>query len=220
MDIATGEAWKDSDPHQRSMTSRYPIPAGRARAELLVVNSRFVATAGPAPGVEAAKAFIAAIRQELPGASHHCYAFLVGHGSSVTAGMSDDGEPAGTAGRPMLAVLRGSGLGDVVVVVTRYFGGTLLGTGGLVRAYGDAVKAVLAVLPRGERIPARRLTAWIGYEAYGAARRALEQAGAMITGEEFGVEVRLEVEVPVDAYLVIVAALETATGGHARIEER
>ncbi|MCX7792579.1 MAG: YigZ family protein, partial [Chloroflexaceae bacterium] len=119
------------------MTSRYPIPAGRARAELLVLNSRFVATAGPAPDVEAAKAFIAAIRQELPGASHHCYAFLAGHGASVIAGMSDDGEPAGTAGRPMLAVLRGSGLGDVVVVVTRYFGGALLGTGGLVRAYGD-----------------------------------------------------------------------------------
>ncbi|MGB9634689.1 MAG: DUF1949 domain-containing protein [Chloroflexaceae bacterium] len=88
------------------------------------------------------------------------------------------------------------------------------------RAYGDAVKAVLAVLPRGERIPARRLTAWIGYEAYGAARRALEHAGAMITSEEFGVEVRLEVEAPADAYPVIVAALETVTAGHARLEER
>ncbi|MCX7791756.1 MAG: DUF1949 domain-containing protein, partial [Chloroflexaceae bacterium] len=96
----------------------------------------------------------------------------------------------------------------------------LLGTGGLVRAYGDAVKAVLAVLPRGERIPARRLMAWIGYEAYGAARRALEQAGAMITGEEVGVEVRLEVEAPAEAYPWIVAALETVTAGRARIEER
>jgi|YNPBryunderm2012_1023409.scaffolds.fasta_scaffold07877_3 uncharacterized YigZ family protein len=219
MGIATDEAWKDRDFHRRSMTSRYPVPAGRARAELLVVNSRFIATVGPAPGVEAAKAFVAAIRQELPGASHHCYAFLVGHRATVTAGMSDDGEPAGTAGRPMLAVLRGSGLGDVVVVVTRYFGGTLLGTGGLVRAYGDAVKAVLAVLPRGERIPVRRLTAWLGYDAYGGARRALEQAGALIMREEFGVEVCLEVEAPVEAYPLMVAALETATAGHVRIEE-
>ncbi len=201
------------------MTSRYPVPAGKARAELLVVNSRFVATAGPASSVEAAKAFVATVRQELPGASHHCYAFLVGYGASVTAGMSDDGEPAGTAGRPMLAVLRGAGLGDVIVVVTRYFGGTLLGTGGLVRAYGDAVKAVLAVLPRGEHITVWRLTAQIGYDAYSAARRALEQAGARITGEEFGVDVRLHIEAPAEAYPMIVAALETATAGRARIEE-
>ena len=80
-------------------------------------------------------------------------AFLIGFGNSVTAHCNDDGEPSGTAGRPILAVLQGSGLGDIAVVVTRYFGGTKLGTGGLVRAYSDATKAVLAILPRAEKVP-------------------------------------------------------------------
>src|SRR6185436_2860271 len=99
--------------------------------------------------------------------------YLVGYGSSVTAGMSDAGEPSGTAGRPALAVLRGSGLGDVVVVVTRYFGGTLLGTGGLVRAYGDAVKAVLELLPREEKVELHTLLVSLPYAAYGACKLLL-----------------------------------------------
>ncbi|RRR68314.1 MAG: YigZ family protein, partial [Candidatus Viridilinea halotolerans] len=117
----------------------YPIPAATTRITLQVLNSRFIGTAGYTPSVVAAREFIAAVRGAMPDATHHCYAYLVGYGASVTAGMSDDGEPSGTAGRPMLAVLRGADLGDVTVVATRYFGGTLLGTGGLVRAYGDTV---------------------------------------------------------------------------------
>src|SRR5512143_478609 len=100
------------------------IPAERARAEIRVVNSRFIADIAPAATVEEAKAFVAAIRAEMPDATHHVYAYIVGHGATTTLGMSDDGEPPGTAGRPAMAVLRGSGLGDVALVVTRYFGGT------------------------------------------------------------------------------------------------
>lgn len=200
------------------MDTRYPIPASTARAEIVVVNSRFISTAGPTPDVESARAFIAGIRAALPGATHHCFAYLVGFGASVTAGMSDDGEPAGTAGRPMLAVLRGAGLGDVTVVVTRYFGGTLLGTGGLVRAYGDAVKAVLEVLPRGERVDLLPLTTRVSYGAYAAARRALEGLGATIAEEAFGADVRLTAQVPADDYARAVAALAEATAGQALIE--
>lgn len=200
------------------MDTRYPIPAATVRAAIGVVNSRFLGTAGHTPSVEAARALIAAVRAELPDASHHCYAYLVGYGASVTAGMSDDGEPAGTAGRPMLAVLRGADLGDVTVVVTRYFGGTLLGTGGLVRAYGDAVKATLAALPRAERVVMRDLVAHVGYGVYAAARRALEAAGAKIDDEQFGAEVRLGARVPADAYARAVAALAEATAGQARVE--
>lgn len=200
------------------MDVRYPIPAARARVEITVVNSRFIATAGHTPSVEAAKAMIAGLRAELPDASHHCYAYLVGYGASVTAGLSDDGEPGGTAGRPMLAVLRGANLGDVTVIVTRYFGGTLLGTGGLVRAYGDAVKAVLDVLPRGERVELRDLVARVSYGAYAAARRALEGAGAVIADEQFGAEVRLAARLPADAHARAVAALAEATAGQARVE--
>jgi uncharacterized YigZ family protein len=121
---------------------RYTIPARETRAEIKVVNSRFVATVAPVFSVDAAKAFIARVRREFADATHNVPAYLIGHGASVIAHCNDDGEPSGTAGRPALAVLRGSGLGDVAVVVTRYFGGTKLGTGGLVRAYSGAVRAL------------------------------------------------------------------------------
>lgn len=201
------------------MDTRYPIPADTARVAISVLNSRFIATAGHTDSVDAARAMIAAVRAELPDASHHCYAYLVGYGASVTAGMGDDGEPAGTAGRPMLAVLRGAGLGDVTVVVTRYFGGTLLGTGGLVRAYGDAVKAVLEALPRAEWVELRSLVAHLSYGAYAAARRALESHGALIDDEQFGAEVRLAARVPADAYGPATTALAEATAGQARLED-
>ncbi len=117
--------------------TRYPIPAETARVEIRVVNSRFIATIGEARSAEEARAFIDGVRGEFHDATHNVYAFRAGYGASVTEGMSDDGEPPGTAGRPALAVLRGADLGDVVLVVTRYFGGTKLGTGGLVRAYTE-----------------------------------------------------------------------------------
>jgi uncharacterized YigZ family protein len=200
-----------------SDSDRYPIPAGPARSTISVLNSRFIATAGHTSSVEAARAFIAAVRAELPDASHHCFAYLIGYGASVTAGMSDDGEPSGTAGRPMLAVLRGADLGDVTVVVTRYFGGTLLGTGGLVRAYGDSVRAVLAELPRSERVELRELCANVSYVNYAAARRALEAAGAMIVAEQFAAEVLISTRVPAAAYSLAVAALAEATSGQATL---
>src|SRR5215216_5950308 len=129
------------------MMRPYSVPLDEIRRELVVVNSRFIATLAPVSTIDAARAFLSRIRKEFGDASHNVPAYIIGGGNTVTEYFSDDGEPSGTAGRPALAVLRGSGLGDVVVVVTRYFGGTLLGTGGLVRAYGAAVKAVLALLP-------------------------------------------------------------------------
>ena len=202
------------------METRYPIPAAPARVELIIVNSRFIANAAHTPEVAAAKEFIAAVRAEMPDANHHCYAYLVGYGSSVTAGMSDDGEPAGTAGRPMLAVLRGANLGDVTVVVTRYFGGTLLGTGGLVRAYGDSVKAVLETLPRGERVERRELAVRVSYADYAAARRALEAHGALIAGEEFAADVQIAALLPAEACGPLAAELAELSAGQARVEER
>jgi len=123
---------------------RYPIPAAETRVEIQVLNSRFIATAAPAFSVDEARAFIARVRAEMPGASHHVPAYVVGHGASVIAHSSDDGEPSGTAGRPALAVLHGADIGDVVIVITRYFGGTKLGTGGLVRAYSAAAARAAA----------------------------------------------------------------------------
>jgi uncharacterized YigZ family protein len=193
------------------------IPAGRARTEIRVSNSRFVATAAPAASVEAARAFIAEIRAEMPDASHHVYAYIIGHGATTILGMSDDGEPPGTAGRPALAVLRGSGLGDAVLVVTRYFGGTLLGTGGLVHAYGDAAKAVLAALPRAEKIERRELTVTLSYAAYEPARRLVAAHAGSILGEEFAADVTLRVLLPAAQAAAFGAALGEATSGQAQV---
>ena len=170
---------------------RYPIPAREARAEITVVNSRFIASAAPAFSVEEARAYVARIRSEFSDASHNVPAFLIGYGASVTAHCTDDGEPSGTAGRPALAVLQGSGLGDVVVVVTRYFGGTKLGTGGLVHAYGEAVKAVLAVLPRAEKVPTHTVMLAVEYALFERARLLVEAHHGQILDQDFGADVTI-----------------------------
>ena len=194
-------------------------PAARARAEIRASNSRFIATAGPAASVEAARALIAEIRAEMPDATHHVYAYVIGHGATTTLGMSDDGEPSGTAGRPVLAVLRGSGLGDVALVVTRYFGGTLLGTGGLVHAYGDAAKAVLALLPREQKVERRALAATLPYAAYDVARRLVAAHAGSIVDEAFAADVTLRVLLPAAQVAAFTQALGEATAGQAQIEE-
>ncbi len=171
--------------------SCYLIPAERTRSEILVVNSRFIATIEPAFSVEQARHFIADIRSEFNDATHNVPAFIIGHGASVITHASDDGEPAGTAGRPALAVLIGSGLGDAVVVVTRYFGGTKLGKGGLVRAYGDAVRAVLSILPRAEKVPTHTVMLVLPYLFFERARILVNDHGGQIMDESFTVDVTM-----------------------------
>ena len=194
------------------------VPAAPATAEIRVSNSRFIAHAAPAATVEEARACLAAIRAALPDATHHVYAYRIGHGASTTEGQSDAGEPSGTAGRPVLAVVRGSGLGDIIVVVTRYFGGTLLGTGGLVRAYGDAAKAVLAVLPRTEKIDYTHLAITVPYAAYELSRRQIAAHAGTLTYETFAADVSLEVRLPSAQAAPLADALREATAGQARVE--
>lgn len=126
------------------------LPRGfEARTQTEVKRSRFLATVARVDDEQQARDVIALVKAEFPDARHHCQAFIVDvPGAQPIERSSDDGEPAGTAGMPMLEVLRGAGLGNVVAVVTRYFGGTLLGTGGLVRAYSDAVASALLQAPR------------------------------------------------------------------------
>ena len=139
------------------MSDGYLIPTQTHRVTTAVSNSRFVTTIGHVTSADEAKAFLASVRTEMPDANHHVYAYRVGFDNSVIEGMSDDGEPSGTSGPPVLAVLRGSGIGDVIVVVTRYFGGTKLGTSGLVRAYGDGARAGLELPPTERKIEKRLL---------------------------------------------------------------
>jgi uncharacterized YigZ family protein len=194
------------------------IPAGEARAELRFKNSLFIGTAGPAPSVGAARALVARLRGEFPDASHHVYAFAVGTGASLTHGMSDDGEPSGTAGRPVLAVVQGSGLGDVVVVITRYFGGTKLGTGGLVKAYGGTAKAVLEVLPRVEKIARVEARLALPYELHARGRLLIGEAEGEIEAEEFGVQVVLRLRLRQDRSAALDRALRELSGGRVRLE--
>jgi uncharacterized YigZ family protein len=193
--------------------TRYPNPPSTARAEHIVVNSRFIATIGEARTVQDAKAFIDAVRSEFSDATHNVFAYICGYGPSTTEGMSDDGEPSGTAGRPALTVLRGSGLGDVVVVITRYFGGTKLGTGGLVRAYTQSAQAALEVLPRAERVELRRGLLEIPYPIYERAKLLVDACGGRIETEEFGTAVVLTLEFAVDLMARFEADLQELTAG-------
>jgi len=175
---------------------RYPVPAAPTRIEMTVVNSRFIASLAPAFSVEQAKSFMAQIRQEFADATHNVPAYLVGYGATLNEHCSDDGEPSGTAGRPALAVLKGSGLGDVAVVVTRYFGGTKLGTGGLVRAYSDAVREVVAVAPRAERIPTCTVMVSLPYRWVERLQRLATTYGGRIVEEDFGADVTVTAVFP------------------------
>ena len=206
------------DTTTRGSAKRYPIPAQEARAEIEVINSRFIATAAPAFSVEQARAFIARIRAEFPDASHNVPAFLIGYGPSVTAHCTDDGEPSGTAGRPALTVLQGSGLGDVVVVVTRYFGGTKLGTGGLVHAYTDAVKAVLEVLPRAEKIPTHTAMLACEYSLFERVRLLVEAHHGQILDQDFGADVTLTVRFATWHFEEFQAALRELSRGALQAE--
>jgi len=194
------------------------IPAGESHTEITVINSRFITSIAPAFSVEEARSFIARIKAEHPTASHHVPAFIIGHGASTIEHCSDDGEPAGTAGRPALAVLKGSGLGDVVVVVTRYFGGTKLGTGGLVRAYTDAVKAVLADLPLAEKIATHTVMLEIPYSFFERARLLAAEYRGLILDEDFGAEVTLTIRFPTDKLDAFQGALREASQGVLRAE--
>ena len=193
-------------------------PARETRIEIIVVNSRFIATAAPVFSVDEAKAFVARMRAEFADASHNVPAFVVGHGSSVIAHCSDDGEPSGTAGRPALAVLQGSGLGDAAVVVTRYFGGTKLGTGGLVRAYSEAVREVLRALPLAERVPTHTLMAAVPYSLFEQTRLLVAEHCGAILDEDFAGDVTLTARFAVERFPAFQAALQELSAGRVAAE--
>ena len=160
-------------------------------------RSRFVTTAARAGDAAAAHAFVESVREELTDATHHCWAFVAGPpGSTTHIGLSDAGEPHGTAGRPMLTALLHGGVGEIVVVCSRYFGGVKLGTGGLARAYADAVNLVLASLPTVELVERVRLRVTVGYGEVDALKRLASEVDALVEAEEYGAAVRYQLGVP------------------------
>ena len=157
------------------------------RAELEIKRSRFIAIARRVGSVDEARAVLADARSEFPDARHHCSAYVVSQSDAQPVmNSSDDGEPSGTAGRPMLDVLTGHDLTDVSVVVVRYFGGTLLGTGGLVRAYSDSVRAVLSDAPLVKQVVYRKQRVTVGHALAGKVEADIRGRGYEVVGVDYG----------------------------------
>ena len=166
------------------------IPQGPAFFEFTVKKSRFIALAEPVDNPEAARTLLAKTRQEHPDATHVVHAFITG-GGREHQGLSDDGEPAGTAGKPVWEILKGREITNLMVLVIRYFGGTRLGTGGLVKAYGDAARGVLDLVKTEELIPKSRFRLGLSYPVYEGALMKIRDHQGEIDGEDFGTGVIL-----------------------------
>ena len=196
------------------MSARYRVPRERHRAELVIDRSRFICTVERVQSVEDAQAFIKVMNAEFSDATHNCWAYVVGApGSTDRIGMSDDGEPHGTAGRPMLTVLQHCGVGEIAAVVTRYYGGTKLGTGGLVKAYGGAVQEALATLPVVERVDRVTATFEVGYAQIGAVQQLLPSLEAEVLAQDFGAQAIFTVTLPRHEAPALESALADLTRG-------
>lgn len=185
--------------------------------EITEKKSRFIATVRKVESEEEAALFIDEMRRKYWDASHNCPAYVIGRQGRLTR-CSDDGEPSGTAGRPMLEVLLQEGICDVAVVVTRYFGGTLLGTGGLVRAYTAAVKAGLAASSVVTMRYGARIRLETDYTDIGKIQYILGKQGLTAENAQYTDRVSLEVTVPEEAEEGLCKELTEATGGRIRTE--
>ncbi|SME88767.1 YigZ family protein [Desulfovibrio gilichinskyi] len=195
----------------------YPVPEAPQRTEEIIKKSRFICDIRRVQSRDEAKEFIALIKKEFPDARHHCSAFIAGPSQTGDMGMSDDGEPQGTAGKPMLQVLQGSGIGDIAAVVTRYFGGILLGTGGLVRAYSGAVQQGLESLKVVMKVPMRIVTLDISYAQEGLLRRMLDEFSAEIEDQTFGSGITFTLVMPSDQVENFTKTVIEETNGTAEI---
>lgn len=182
------------------MTKTYSVPLIEIRRELMVVNSRFISTLAPAFTIDEARTFMTRIKHEFADASHNVPVYIIGGGNTVTEYFSDDGEPSGTSGKPALAVMRGSGLGDAVLVITRYFGGTLLGTGGLVKAYTESAQLAVNAVGRGQRVPVHIALIALPYNLLERLRLVVTRQRGEVLGEDFAADITMTVRLPVDTF--------------------
>ena len=196
----------------------YRVIVKGAAAEIIEKKSRFIATVRKCETEEEAVSFIDEMKKKYWDASHNCSASVIGAGCEFTR-CSDDGEPGGTAGRPMLEVLLGEGLRDVSVVVTRYFGGTLLGTGGLVRAYSRAVKEGLSACEIGTMCKGAQIKIDTDYNGVGKALYILGQFGINAKDCVYAENVSLTVFVPDEKISILEKEITEATNGRAVIEK-
>ena len=200
------------------MSSPCLVPAEEVRREQTVVNSRFIATLAPVGSTDEARAFIARIRKEFADATHNVPAYIIGGGNTISEYCSDDGEPSGTAGRPALAALRGSGLGDVAVVITRYFGGTLLGKGGLVKAYTESTQMVVNAVRRGRRQQVHVAMLALPYNLLERVRILVGKHRGDILEEEFAADITMTLRFPVESLVGFQTDLSELSAGTLQVE--
>ena len=196
------------------MLKEFQVAINEVEDETLVNRSRFICYLAPCQSSEEAKALIKHCQSIHPQANHHCYAFLTdAPDNSQGYGFSDDGEPSGTAGRPMLSVLQGGGIGQVCAVVVRYFGGTKLGTGGLQRAYGGSVRQALKFLQSTTKIPMVHKSLACQYTQVNDVLYLLEQVGGLVIEQNYLESVLFTLAIPCAKLDMITKQLQTLSSG-------
>ncbi len=198
---------------------RFLSPRSEFRYEMEPVKgSRFYATLAPVSSGEEAKEFIARVSATYSDATHNCWAWVVGSKGEAFRS-SDDGEPGGSAGRPILAQIEGHGATNTAVVVTRYFGGTKLGVGGLIRAYGGCAGKALGQAALGPVIIRRRLIVMYPYDCSGAGQGVLAAAEMTPVESDYGTDVRIVLEVPEEQLEALKFELRERTAARAQLDE-
>lgn len=203
----------------------YLIPADAVEVEYEIKKSRFIARAAYANSRESAMALLEQARVDYPDARHHCYAYLLGHPhSAASAGMGDDGEPSGTAGKPILNVLQHKSVGDIMLVVIRYFGGIKLGAGGLVRAYSSAAQLAMESLPTHQQIAMAVKSIICDFASEQTVRHWLQQVQGEVLGVDYSNHVSMRISYPVtyleewqqfaNAHAIICSEIEESTNEH------
>ncbi|UTZ26666.1 YigZ family protein [Vibrio campbellii] len=194
----------------------YLIPAQPAQFEEEIKKSVFITYLANTPSVEAAKAFVEQIKTKHSDARHNCWGFVAGRPEdSMKWGFSDDGEPSGTAGKPILAQLSGSGVGEITAVVTRYSGGIKLGTGGLVKAYGGGVQQALKLLQTIEKKITTKLRLELDYGFMPIAQSLMPQFGVVEVDAEYSDQVVLVVEIELREVSAFTQAIINKSGAKA-----
>lgn len=200
------------------MLKKYKTVYKEAQAEIIEKKSRFIATVRPVDDEADAKAFIEDLRKKYWDASHNCFAYQIGERNEIQR-FSDDGEPSGTAGRPILDVLKGEDIRNVIVVVTRYFGGTKLGTGGLVRAYGRSAKEGLTAAHIIEKICYQKVRVTVDYTLVGKIQYETLQAEHIIHDTVYTDHVEFIVLVPINKVEGYRKIISEATNGQGQFVE-
>lgn len=196
----------------------YQIPRRQSRVRFSVQGYKFIATMAPVESEDAARAVIEAVSGEFRDATHHAYAYRIGSGDDILERSSDDREPSGTAGPPMLQVMQGKNLSDAVVVATRYFGGIKLGVGGLTRAYRDCARQAINEADLILKEPLIKYRLKTSYEDYGAVTRLLESAEGKLVSVSYSESVNLEVTLPLRQAEHFTASFESTTRGRGAIQ--